>query len=1118
LSPESSVSATIVARPMTGFRLRVVESRDEALLGREWVPDAACLIGRADECDVVIKDAGVSRRHALLEMTRAGIRLTDEGSANGTWMGDRRVSNALLDHLDRFRVGHVVFEVARDAAATGGELAPEDLDAARTTSVPIREVLESIALRLTTKLEQEGEPVLVSGNKPFFLDDSSSAWLVEEGRMDVFTVAVKDGESAGARTHFVSVETGQAMFGMDLATHGRGSGFLAAGKTGTRLRRIAVDRLREVAGIQHGDRIAGLVDAWVHVLSSALARGIPAATTPETGLEAGVEATLAFQGRARAVKDVVWTPVPAGAALFLGLSEVPESALFPVAREGWLEANVEGLVLKPSTTRSAIATPALWDGLAAFHGVLCETEFLNKRLATVDEFNRLRSKAEHAEAAQEAAYQEIGGVLAKPGAAAEADVGDVEPVFRACRFICSSLGMEARKPADAKVERTFEENLQAVAIASRFRTRLVALRGNWWREDHGPILAKTEEGRQPIALISRGPAAYDWVDGRTGARQPVTEELARTLNPFGYVLYRRFPEGLLSAKEVVLFGVRGMKQDALALVAMGLAMGVLGAMTPYFTGRLFDTAIPQAERGMLGQFTIALFVSALASAAFKITQSIAVLRIQGKMDYSIQAALWDRLLDLPSTFFREYAAGDLADRAGGIDAIRALLAGAGIGAILGTLSSVFYLVLMLSYSIPLALLAIALTLFFLGFTTTANAIQLRYQRQQLGMRGAITGMVLQLISGVGKLRVCGAEPHGFRVWAKSFAQQRRVAFKAGQVQNAVAVFNAAFPILSSMATFATLVAVQQKSGAAAGSGGLTTGDFIAFSAAFGLFLAAMQSLSEASLSLLKAVPIWERLAPILSTEPEIDDTKSPPPQLRGEIELSHVFFRYVADGSYVVKDLSLKIKPGQFVAFVGGSGCGKSTLMRLMLGFEKPEKGSIFYDGQDLAQLDLRLVRQQLGVVLQDSRVLPADIYRNIVGTSSRSVDDAWIAAEKAGLADDIRAMPMNMHTYVSEGGGGFSGGQKQRLMIARAVVGSPKILFLDEATSALDNRTQAIVTESMNKMHATRVVIAHRLSTIENADVICYMEGGVIREMGTHEELLKKGGLFAELARRQMA
>jgi NHLM bacteriocin system ABC transporter ATP-binding protein len=1112
----SGVDATVISTPARsgGFRLRIMEARDESLVGLEFAPDSACLVGRADECDVVIADPSISRRHARLEATAVGVRLTDQKSANGTWQGDRRVDTALLDHMDRFRLGNVVLELVRD-----DEGSAEDLDAARTTSIPVREIVESLQLRLTTTLEQEGEAVVVSGNKPFFLSDPAAAWLVEDGRIDVFTVAMKEGEPSGARAHFVSVSPGQALFGMDFEAYGMGAGLLATGRTGTRLRKIPIARLRALTvDVAQATRVAGLVDAWVVALSEALVRGLPA-VSPDFDLEPGQETILGSQKRARAGKGVVWTPLPAE-ALFVGLAEVPATALFPVTREGYIESNEEPLILVPIETRQAVMGEDLWGGLELFHRVLCECEFLNKRLATVDEFNRLKSKAEHAAAAQQSAYEEIGGVLAHPEKK-EADVfevGDVEPVYQACRFVCAALGMEAKKPMDARAERSFEDNLQAVAIASRFRTRVVALRGNWWKEDQGPFLAKTEDGQQAVALVPRGTSAYDWVDTKTGTRAPVDDAFTRTLNPFAFVFYRRFPDGVLTAKDIVIFGARGLKKDIGMVIFMGLTMGVLGSMAPYFMGQLFDTAIPQAEKNLLMQFTIALFVSAIVSMAFKVTQSIAVLRFQGRMDYSIQAALWDRLLDLPSTFFKEYTSGDLADRAGGIDAIRALLSGAGIGAILGTLSSIFYLALMLSYSTSLALLAIALTLVFLGVSTLGNILQLRYQRQQMSMRGAITGLVVQLITGVGKLRACGAEPHGFRVWARAFADQRRVAFRAGQVQNAVGVFNAAYPLLSSIALFLVLVKVQTAAGTSGASGGLSTGEFIAFSAAFGAFAAAMQSLSEASLSLLVLVPIWERLSPILTTPAEIDATKASPGQLRGEIEISHVWFRYSDTTPYVLKDLSLKIPPGQFVAFVGGSGSGKSTLMRLMLGFEKPEKGTIYYDGQDLASLDLRLVRQQLGVVLQDSRMLPADVYRNIVGSSSRSVDDAWVAAEKAGLADDLREMPMGMHTYVAEGGGGLSGGQKQRLMIARAVVSSPKILFLDEATSALDNRTQAIVTESMNKMHATRVVIAHRLSTIVNADVICYLDSGTLVERGSHEELMKKGGLFFELARRQMA
>jgi ATP-binding cassette subfamily C protein len=313
-------------------------------------------------------------------------------------------------------------------------------------------------------------------------------------------------------------------------------------------------------------------------------------------------------------------------------------------------------------------------------------------------------------------------------------------------------------------------------------------------------------------------------------------------------------------------------------------------------------------------------------------------------------------------------------------------------------------------------------------------------------------------------------------------------------------------------------AAQVGAGAASGAT-LTTGEFIAFTTAYGLFLSAMQALGDASLSLLRMIPVYERFAPILTTPPEVDGARAFPGRLTGEIELSHVSFRYHDDGPWILRDVSLKIAPGQFVAFVGPSGCGKSTLMRLMLGFERPTSGTIYYDGQDLNSLDLRLVRQQIGVVLQVSRVLPTEIYRNILGaSSSRTIDDAWEAAEMAGLADDIRNMPMGMHTYVAEGGGTLSGGQRQRLLIARAIVHRPKIMFLDEATSALDNRAQSIITESLDRLDATRIVIAHRLSTIVNADRICFLDAGRIAEEGTHRELMDRKGAFARLAMRQIA
>ncbi len=1166
--------------------LRIVEGGENDPTGRTFTVEGLATIGRADDCQIRITERDVSRRHATVELTPEGVRLTDLGSTGGTWVRGEEVTSTVLAPGASFRVGgRVTFEVAPAAAAAATPGEPEDdstrfIDPAAVAAAtgvakpegeatsadrapgaakpdspsrPVRTVnptedvgnedfsntvviqvpaellaaarAGSAAAGPAVRFEEEGEAIEVSGHKPFLLDDPDSVWYVVEGGVLIFTVAIEQGQPVGTRKHFLGVLPGQAIFGFDLQRYGVGSGFLAVGKQGTVVRRIPLSRVQAAASTPGGAAtVASLVDTWVLGLTEALTADQGPRASDLRPVAPGTSVELDSAARATSPGDVVWVEIESGGVLFNDTATpifTHRSVPFPITPASWIQPVSDEfgpLVVDPKRTTDLAGSPALWRGLDAFHALLCEVEFITKKLATVDEYLRLQDKAHQSDAARQSAYDAIGSVMTSEATTPREFLvqGDDAAILEAAKLVGEAIGVDVRPHPDRQEGATFEQQVLAIAAASGFRTRVVALRDDWYRGDNGALLGQWAETNGPVALIPKSARAYECLDPKTGRREPVTPDLAEQLANFAYTCYAPFPEGELTVSRLVRFGARGIRRDLMWVLYMALVVGAFGMATPFITGRVFDAAIPNADQPGLMLLGGALLASALATSVFGFVQGIATIRLQRRMAAPIQAAVWDRILNLPVNFFRKFSAGDLADRASGVSAIQDLVSGAGIAAILGSVSGLFYVVQMFMYHSSLAVVAILLTFLYVGVTMGANYLQLRYQRIEFQLRGRITGLVLNLLTGVTKLRVSGSEQHAFRIWAQQFASQRRISFKVGNIKNAAMVFSTIFPVLSSIAIFYTLLTIQE--GGQGGEQGLTTGEFIAFNAAYGLFLAAMQAMGDASLNLLRVVPIYERFKPILEAVPEVDATKAFPGRLQGKIELSHVSFRYDADGPWIIRDVSLTINPGEFVAFVGSSGGGKSTLMRLMLGFETPTTGTVLFDGQDLNALDLRMVRQQLGVVLQASRVMPTEIFRNIVGVSSRTLEDAWEAAEKAGLAEDIRAMPMGMHTYVSEGGGTLSGGQRQRLMIARAIVNKPKILFLDEATSALDNRAQAIVTESMDKMDSTRIVIAHRLSTIVNADRIYYLHGGQIAESGSYQELMDKDGMFAQLARRQMA
>ena len=749
--------------------------------------------------------------------------------------------------------------------------------------------------------------------------------------------------------------------------------------------------------------------------------------------------------------------------------------------------------------------------LDAFHHVTLETLVRDREKFDRTERVRLQAAAKQESAAVGMALRHMASPLVK-GAAPDDSDGDIDPeclLSPAAQIVGKAMGIRIRsyKGMDN------DGSMLGIAAASGFRVRNVALKGEWWKQHCGPLLVYWEDRERVGAALPTWYGGYKLHDPVDRTSKRINAKLAATFVPFAFTFYRSFPAKKLGVWDLLKFGLHGSTSDMAIIGMMGIASGLLGVMLPVAMGLTFDTIIPGADRTGIVSVAVFLGIAALASSLFELTRNLAVARMEGRMDAAMQAAVWDRILGLPVPFFRDYNAGDLAMRSLAISQIRQKLTGSTLDTILTGIFSLFSFALMFYYSWRLAMLGTALSVLAFLVPTIVGVMQMGRLRELSSLQGKISGMLLQFVSGIAKLRVTGRERRAFAIWARDFARQKHQATAAHKLSNRLAVFSSTFPLLCSGAIFyGNSLAME------GGAAGLTTGSFLAFHAAFFQFLSAALGLSSALISVLGVVPLFERAKPILEALPEKTEGRAQPGELTGDVEINHAVFRYRHDLPLVLRDLSIQIRAGEFVALVGASGCGKSTLFRLLLGFEKLESGAVHYDGRDLAGMNLQSVRRQIGVVLQNGQLQTGDIFQNIAGARLVTLEDAWEAARMSGLDDDIKAMPMGMHTVISEGGGGLSGGQRQRLMIARAIATRPRILLFDEATSALDNQTQAQVSRSLEGLQATRIVIAHRLSTIVNADRIYVLDGGKVAESGNYRELLELDGLFAKLAKRQLA
>ena len=667
--------------------------------------------------------------------------------------------------------------------------------------------------------------------------------------------------------------------------------------------------------------------------------------------------------------------------------------------------------------------------------------------------------------------------------------------------------------------------LRRLVQKGNMQMRRVTLPEDWYKNDGGVMIAYwTPQGAKDkilMALVPETPESYRAYAPNRSEGFEVTESIAKEIDPEAFLCYAGFPARALKMWDLVKFMFfQCWKADYRTILLCSVFAGMIPLATPIITETIFQDIIPILDRQGLATVTQALMVTSFTTAALSIVRSIAVMRISTHIEIAAEAAMWGRLLTMPTKFFRKFTTGELASRMGGIGIAKSLASGGFVDSVFSFLFSFWSIFLMCYYSFKLTAAAIAVWIVYSAFQAAVLKRTLDFQRKIIDSSNKTAGVIQQIFAGLAKFRVQGAEEQAYSLWTTNFGRSWNLGLQLRWQQNYVGMISSLQPFVLTLILYWIAIYGMGEEG---GRQGITYAQFLAFNSAYSSFNGVMGGFLGFISQYFALQPQIENLRPLLEETPESSGDRQDAGKLTGQLAVNHLSFAYPdpqtgEPGPEVLHDVSFSVMAGENVAIVGRSGCGKSTLVRLLLGFEDPKGGSVTFDGQDLADLSLPSVRSQMGVVLQNGQLMTGDIYSNIIGTRLLSQEDAWEAAEAAGIADDIAMMPMGMQTVISEGSSNISGGQRQRLLIARALVAKPAILIFDEATSALDNRSQAIVTKSLDELKATRIIVAHRLSTIRGCDRIIVMDAGRVAEMGSFDELMEKDGLFASLVRRQVA
>ncbi len=959
----------------------------------------------------------------------------------------------------------------------------------------------------------------ITTNKLYYFTNPEKVWKVEKGTIDIYLIELNaNKEATSSRKFLYRAERGDLVLSLNTQPFLEGVTLMATAQEAMLIEfPVNSPQLHNLPFIQLS------FEKWVDDIAEYCLERRPPIDykniVPGKGqnLKKG---TISFFPN-----SLIWAKVVAGEFNVLGHTDSTErnrkmfeQQYFPVSRYLPVEALGKKNILDVFANSNFPVHHLIKKGINPFRAYTLEEITEMSRKKKLESSQQIQKKINLEEHLFVSSLQNLNKILNKKAVNQQANKLPDEGALLvgALETVITALGRTIRVPKTLNAKNA-KNALFLICENSNIRARKVILRGEWWKEENGHLLVFDRATKNPRALIQKKPQQYQLINQENGVVKSMSQEVAFTLDPEAYMFFPNFSSKINSFTDLLHFALKDFKTDAWLLLIAAFLGSLIGLLMPIFSNLIFDDVIPTADRSFLKEMVAILLMIAVIKALLGLVQGILLIRLETKTNVRLQAGLMDHLIRLPVRFFKEFSAGDLTMRALTANAIRQIASNTLLSAILSGSFSIVNLFLLFYYESRLAWIGIGLSIVAILFIIGIGLLKLKYDRDIAEVQGRIQGLLFEFLSGIDKIRIGGAEKRIFSIWANKFGELKALNFNSGQYQNFVEVFKGSYPFLTNIIFFFFIYYYFELAKSSQEASLISVGAFIAFVTAFGQFLGDCLSMSFAFITSLNIIPLYERVQPIFEATPETQENFNDVGVLKGNIEFNQVSFRYKEDLPLVLDDVSFTIKAGEMVAFVGPSGSGKSTILRILLGFEKPETGSVYYDGQEFLTLNKDLLRKQLGVVLQNGALLPGSILKNIVGNSSLTVEQAWEAAKMSGIEEDIKEMPMGIHTVISEGAGTISGGQKQRLMIARALVNRPRIIMMDEATSALDNRTQSIVKESLDRLQATRIVVAHRLSTIKNSDRIFVMDKGKIVEQGDYDSLIKQEGLFAKLAKRQI-